>query len=160
KTKYLENRTYFFCILEYSTDIGNVRFTLVRGSLTKQVCDVVVNETLENLDMSKSPMSKELCAAAGPGLHLSLKQNVGDKIEYGHIAVTGNADLTNCKAVYHGALPLYKESTKIECRQAINIFLMQCFMEATESGYHSISLPPLGTDLKGYSAELSAEAIQ
>ncbi|CAG2189265.1 PARP10_14_15 [Mytilus edulis] len=146
--------------MEYSTDIGNVRFTLVRGSLTKQVCDVVVNETLENLDMSKSPMSKELCAAAGPGLHLSLKQNVGDKIQYGHIAVTGNADLTNCKAVYHGALPLYKESSKVECRQAINIFLMQCFMEATESGYHSISLPPLGTDLKGYSAELSAEAIQ
>ncbi|CAC5406575.1 unnamed protein product [Mytilus coruscus] len=146
--------------MEYSIDIGNVKFTLVRGSLTKQVCDVVVNETLENLDMSKSPMSKELCAAAGPGLHLSLKQNVGDRIEYGHIAVTGNADLTNCKNVYHGALPLFKESSKIECRQAIIIFLMQCFMKAIESGFHSISLPPLGIDLKGYSAELSAEAIQ
>lgn len=72
-------------------------------------------------------MSKELYAAAGPGLHLSLKQNVGHKIEYGHIAVTGNADLTNCKAVYHGALPLYKESSKVECRQVKYIVLDDSF---------------------------------
>lgn len=74
---------------------------------------------MENLDLTKSPVSQELCLAAGPNLEKSLKNSVGNQIGYGQLAVTGNAKLTNCKAVYHGALPPYSDSNELDCRQVI-----------------------------------------
>ena len=75
-------------------------------------CDVVVNEIIENLDLSNSPISE----IAGPGLEKSLKQAVSGEIGYGQIAVTGNADLKNCKAVYHGVMPLFTDKTRSDCK--------------------------------------------
>jgi hypothetical protein len=46
--------------------------------------------------LSNSPISE----IAGPGLEKSLKQAVSGEIGYGQIAVTGNADLKNCKAAH------------------------------------------------------------
>lgn len=40
------------------------------------------------------------------------------------------------------------------------MFVMQCLMEATETGFTTIAFPPLGTDLKNFPPELSAETIQ
>lgn len=76
-------------------------------------CNVVVNEIFENLDLSKSPISE----IAGPGLERSLKRAVSSgEIGYGQIAVTGNADLQNCKAVYHGVMPQFTEQTRSDCK--------------------------------------------
>ena len=37
---------------------------------------------------------------------------------------------------------------------------MQCLMKADTTGFLSLSIPPLGVDLKSYPANLSAESIQ
>ena len=66
--------------------------------------------------MTKSPVSKELSEAAGPDLEKSLKNNVHGKLSYDRVAITGNACLTNCKAVYHGALPVYTKESSSDCR--------------------------------------------
>lgn len=72
----------------------------------------MVNEVIENLDLSNSPISE----IAGPGLEKSLKRAVSGEIGYGQIAVTGNAGLQNCKAVYHGAMPQFTEETRSDCK--------------------------------------------
>ncbi|XP_061184934.1 uncharacterized protein LOC133192948 [Saccostrea echinata] len=135
--------------------VGNLRVRVIKGNLSDQQVDVIVNSNGSDLDLSKGRASKALLSAAGFGIQVECQQNYPNGIQDGEIAITSGGQLS-CQAIYHGALSKYS-STQDE--QTLQNLIDASLKQAESDGHQTIAFPALGAGRLGYPATSVAEIL-
>ncbi|XP_062602530.1 protein mono-ADP-ribosyltransferase PARP15-like isoform X2 [Saccostrea cucullata] len=135
--------------------VGNIRVRVIKGNLSDQQVDVIVNSNGSDLDLSKGRASKALLNAAGFGIQLECQQRYPNGIQDGTIAITSGGQLS-CKAIYHGALAKYSSK---QDEQILQNLIDASLKQAESDGHQTIAFPALGAGKLGYPAATVAEIM-
>ncbi|XP_078669744.1 protein mono-ADP-ribosyltransferase PARP14-like isoform X2 [Branchiostoma floridae x Branchiostoma belcheri] len=136
-----------------------LKITLVKGSIAKQMVNVIVNTTQPGLNLNSGSVSKSVLKVAGPQLQsLCYRANThtGD-VPAGEVIITDPAKLP-CKQVYHAVCTRYDRLTGggIEDLKTI---LWRCLEEAEKSKMESIAFPAIGTGSLDFPRDLVAKVM-
>ncbi|XP_077985210.1 protein mono-ADP-ribosyltransferase PARP14-like [Glandiceps talaboti] len=144
---------------EISTPEGKV-IKLVKGSISKQKVNVIVNTTGQHLDLKTSGgVSKSIAADGGSSIQQELDQlkaKSGIPAE-GSVVVTGGGKLA-CKAVYHVICHAWRDDP-IKAGETLNKILEDSMSKADRAGMTSIAFPAIGTGGLGFPGEEVANAM-
>lgn len=135
--------------------VGKINVRIVKGLISEEQTDVIVNSSNKNLDLSKGRASKALLEAASKSLQSECNSKYPSGIDYGDVAVTGPGDL-DCKKVFHGALPKW-EGPKQE--KVLKEFVINILEECTKRKMKSLAMPALGTGYLSYPADKTAAIV-
>ncbi|KAL5022626.1 hypothetical protein ScPMuIL_001781 [Solemya velum] len=134
-----------------SYKLGTVTLELVRGDITKETTDVIVNSTQENLDLSKGTVSNAILKAAGREVQEACNNTASrTKIKQDGFVKTTPGRL-KCQVIIH-----LKAKKKASGWRKI---VAKCLEEADKMQFRSISLPALGTGVKGCNVKAIADSI-
>ncbi|XP_035674108.1 protein mono-ADP-ribosyltransferase PARP14-like isoform X1 [Branchiostoma floridae] len=136
-----------------------LKITLVKGSIAKQMVNIIVNTTQPGLNLNSGSASKSVLKVAGPQLQsLCYRANThtGD-VPAGEVIITDPAKLP-CKQVYHAVCTRYDRLTGggIEDLKTI---LWRCLEEAEKSKMESIAFPAIGTGSLDFPRDLVAKVM-
>lgn len=104
--------------------------------LLKLQCDVIVNSTQINLDLSAGAVSSSINKMAGPDLQREARRKYPNGIRHNELAVTGGHNLY-CQKIFHGALHIYEADKHLKvCNiQHLNIYRPILFIFAIPLSY-------------------------
>ncbi|XP_041379333.1 uncharacterized protein LOC121391953 [Gigantopelta aegis] len=80
------------------------RVAIKLGKIAKQQCEVLVNTTTAELDLTNGAVSKSVLDAAGNGIIRECTKTYPEGINIGQIAKTSGGKIKSCSDIYHGAL--------------------------------------------------------
>ena len=135
---------------------NDVLLHVVRGDITNEQVDVIVNTTNAELQLTRGGVAGALLKKGGPELQKacdSLRQQ-GFKAAEGKVVETrckGMGEL-KCKSIFH---IVFEGKDQRKLANAI----VACLDRAEKLKYTSLALPAIGTGNKDYSPSLAAESI-
>ncbi|XP_066276881.1 protein mono-ADP-ribosyltransferase PARP14-like isoform X2 [Branchiostoma lanceolatum] len=136
-----------------------LKITLVKGSVAKQMVNIIVNTTQPGLNLNSGSASKSVLKVAGPQLQsLCYRANTHTgEVPAGEVIITDPAKLP-CKQVYHAVCTRYDRLTGggIEDLKTI---LWRCLEEAEKSKMESIAFPAIGTGSLDFPRDLVAKVM-
>ncbi|XP_052076578.1 protein mono-ADP-ribosyltransferase PARP14-like [Mytilus californianus] len=136
--------------------IGRTAVSIVKGNITTQEIDVIVNTTNAELKLDKAgPSSKAILSAAGNSIQSECDVKYPFNINPGDVAITGPGYLEALK-IFHIYLPRYNDS---EDEKYIHTALNVCLKKADSLGHQSIAFPALGTGKLNYNPNVVADAL-
>ncbi|XP_070564847.1 uncharacterized protein [Ptychodera flava] len=132
---------------------GNARITLVKGNLTQQSVDVIVNSTSSDLKFNAG-VSNTMSKAAGPNLKkvcAGLVRSHNGRLPGLGIDTPGYN--LPCKKIYHAFTPA-KDDT-----EGLRAVVNSALDFASKGGYHSICLPAIGTGVNNSGKHIVAKCM-
>ncbi|XP_063410842.1 uncharacterized protein LOC134693839 [Mytilus trossulus] len=145
-----------WCQLKKGSSKQKLKINIVKGELALMKCDVLVNATNREFDLSRGMVSKALLKAAGIELQHDCNSTLKCKqIEFSEVVVTGGYNLT-AKKIFHGVLPRYKSESSM---QQFEYFIKNCLNTAVDLNMRSIAFPALGTGNLLYPSNLVASSM-
>ncbi|XP_052082734.1 protein mono-ADP-ribosyltransferase PARP14-like [Mytilus californianus] len=145
-----------WCQLEKGFLKQKLQINVVKGELAVMKCDVLVNATNREFDLSREMVSKALLKAAGVDLQHDCDMTIkGRKIQSTEVVVTGGYNLS-AKKVFHGVLPRFKKENNI---QQYESFIKNCLNTAVDLNMKSIAFPALGTGKLNYPSNTAASTM-
>ncbi|XP_059895470.1 protein mono-ADP-ribosyltransferase PARP14-like [Gadus macrocephalus] len=124
--------------------IGRVSVILKKADITKEIVDVIVNSSNQNLDLNTG-VSGEILKAAGQSVVDECKKNGPQPV--GNVVLTGGGSL-NCKHIAH-----------IAGAPKITVSILKVLQLCEGKQAASVSIPTIGTGRGGCLPEDSAKAI-
>ena len=118
--------------------IQNITISIVKGDITDERSDVIVNSANSDLQLEKTVIGRALLKKAGPTLQQQCNAIISKSNELmrGAVACTSACGSLKCKAVFH---------VDISGSHSIAKSVHACLNEAEGKQYDSISFPALGT---------------
>ncbi|KAL3863201.1 hypothetical protein ACJMK2_004967, partial [Sinanodonta woodiana] len=132
------------------------RIQVVKGEMSCQQADVLVNTTSKDLNLSQGAVSASLLAAGGQQLQDECKQKYPKGIKHGEVAITGAGEL-HCICVLHGCLPDWSDDGST--LSILKTFMNNCLSEADQRKLTSIAFPALGTGALKYPKDVVAREM-
>ena len=119
---------------------GRLTIEVLRGDITEDGSDAVVNPTNERLRLGGG-VGKALLKKAGKELENSLNREIsrGFKLEEGKVFITKSSGALKCKYIYHVVSPDGRKPN------AFPKTITACLKKADEQKLSSISFPAIGT---------------
>ncbi|XP_069140600.1 uncharacterized protein [Argopecten irradians] len=139
-------------------ELDSPQIIVIKGDITKEKTDVIVNTASKDLDLSHGAVSKALSSRAGKGIQKECKKSYRRGIRYGGLAITDGYDL-QCRKVFHGAFDHWSKSYQTERKQTVGNFVTNCLVKANDLGMSSISFPAIGTGVLGYPSAVVAKEM-
>lgn len=133
--------------------VDGVLIRVVKGSISKESVDVIVNSTSTDLDLKKGTASKVLLQEAGDSLQTECRQSYPNGINVGDLAITGAGNLP-CQLVYHGSLIKWGSNN---AAQVHTDFVTNCLQTASDDDLTSIALPGLTTGFLAFPKDVAAK---
>ncbi|CAH1787704.1 unnamed protein product [Owenia fusiformis] len=136
--------------------INNITMTLVKGDISKQKADVLVNSCSRSL--MDSPTTKAFLKEGGDefgkGLE-DIKSTLEDgKAKYGDVFVSDAGSKLQANYTIHAVCPPFKTNP----RGLTDVFT-KCFEEVKKKGKCSLAVPAIGGGKSGYSNQLVWESF-
>lgn len=118
--------------------MNNITVNIVKGDITEESSDVIVNSASTNMKLGSTPIGKALLNKVGPSLQNECDAFISrsHELKSGIVACTHTCGGLKCKVVFH---------VHIDRVESIPDIVRMCLDEAETKGYSSISLPALGT---------------
>lgn len=141
---------------KFMTKIGHTKLILIKGDITEQQTDVIVNAANSHL-VGGAGVDGAIHKACGPELLIELRENYGS-CPTGNIALTnaGNLDKQGVKKIFHAVGPIWFGGNKNEAD-----LLAKCYRNSINMLYDlkmkSISFPAISTGIYGYPIKGAAE---
>lgn len=136
-------------------EIGRTRISLVKGDITRQATDAIVNAANSGL-MGGGGVDGAIHRAGGPAILEECKRIVAQlgRLPAGEAVATTGGNLQS-KYVIHTVGPVWHGGTKGEPELLANAY-RNSLKVATEKGITSVSFPSISTGAYGYPIDLSA----
>ncbi|OWF43861.1 uncharacterized protein LOC110459139 isoform X2 [Mizuhopecten yessoensis] len=133
---------------------------VIKGDITKEQTDVIVNTAQKDLDLSHGAVSKALASRAGSQLQRECKKSYPKGLRFGQLAITGG-HMLDCQHIFHGAFDLWpwNKRDQKQAKEILGKFVTECLEKADELRMSSISFPAVGTGNLGYPASVVAEEM-
>ncbi|XP_070551043.1 protein mono-ADP-ribosyltransferase PARP14-like [Ptychodera flava] len=144
---------------EIATAEGKV-IRLVKGSITTQITDVIVNTTGKNMDLqSGGGVSQAISREGGVGIQREIdrKMRQGGTPGVGQLLETGGGNL-RCKVIYHvfcGPWTIGENGSE----KIVRHIMRDSFKMACKKSMKSITFPAIGTGGHGYPRERVADVM-
>ncbi|XP_019646327.1 PREDICTED: uncharacterized protein LOC109486858 [Branchiostoma belcheri] len=141
---------------QFECNLNGVKITVMKGDITKQGVDVIVNASDTNL-LHGGGVAAAIVRAGGPTIQSECRDYLTSQ---GPIKTTECMWTTPghlpCKQIIHAAGPKHYDSNTLQMmRQTfINIFTMAVELKAT-----SVAVPAISTGMYGVPADVCAQAI-
>ena len=128
----------------------NISVCIVKGDITEEVVDVIVNTTDRAMKLSAGGVGKALLKKAGKELQAYLDEYKRRQklVEEGKVLVTKPGKL-RCKLVFHTMLEMCRKSS-------LTVLVTECATKAIALNYNSIAFPAIGTGKQGLSPDDAA----
>ena len=137
---------------DHSHDLGNrIVVQIVKGDITCEQTDVIVNSTNRELNLGGVGVSAALLKKAGKDLQKACNEKKEEKRRFlseGKVVVTRSGNL-QCKRVFH---IVFQKQTFVEVVGA-------CIDKAVELQYTSVAFPGIGTGTEGFPPEAAAKEM-
>ena len=133
---------------------------LIRGDLTKQQVDVIVNAANSGLH-GGGGVDGAIHRAGGPGILEECRVIISEigSLSTGKVVSTSAGNLP-CRYVFHAVGPVYDASRPLEMQRLLFSCYWNCLELATEMKLDSIAFPNISTGVYGYPKyEAAATAI-
>ena len=152
-TQTLSHQDKFTSRCSFSLPHG-LQLDLLRGDISCNESDVVVNSTNENLRLVGSGVAGALLEKGGPELQAACDAVVaqGIRATEGKVVVTPATGNLRCNAIFHVAFHSKEEKIFVKTIQA-------CLDMAEKKKYKSIAFPAVGTGTHGYPPSGAAKAV-
>jgi len=140
--------------------IGKTRITFVRGDITKQETDAIVNAANSSL-MGGGGVDGAIHRAGGPAILEECKQIVAEsgRCPTGHAVITTGGNLA-AKYVIHTVGPVWHGGAEDEPALLASAY-RSSLARATENGLATVSFPSISTGAFGYPvAEAAKVALE
>ncbi|XP_052082733.1 uncharacterized protein LOC127720272 isoform X2 [Mytilus californianus] len=145
-----------WCQLKKESSKQKLQINVVKGELALMKCDVLVNATNREFDLSRGMVSKALLKTAGVELQHDCDRTIkGRQIQFPAVVVTKGYNLS-AKNIFHGVLPRYKSESSI---QQFEYFIKNCLNTAVDLNMKSIAFPALGTGNLSYPPNIVASSM-
>ncbi|XP_060063936.1 uncharacterized protein LOC132544368 [Ylistrum balloti] len=146
--------------LQRSRGRNPIQLLVLKGDITKEQADVIVNTTSKCLDLSSGTVSNSLSQRAGPKLQKECRKKYANGIKFGELAVTDGHQLL-CRKVFHGAFDVWPSLDKNQTKKTemVGKFVTKCLERANELGMNSISFPAIGTGNLNYPSSVVAKEM-
>ncbi|CAC5392791.1 PARP10_14_15 [Mytilus coruscus] len=144
-----------WCQLKKGSSKQKLQINVVKGELALMKCDVLVNATNREFDLSRGMVSKALLKTAGVELQHDCDRTIkGRQIQFPEVVVTAGYNLS-AKNIFHGVLPRYKSESSIQ----FEYFIKNCLNTAVDLNMKSIAFPALGTGNLIYPPNIVASSM-
>ncbi|XP_053390305.1 protein mono-ADP-ribosyltransferase PARP14-like, partial [Mercenaria mercenaria] len=140
---------------EQSNNVGQVQVTLVKGEISEQKVNVIVNTVANSLDLSCGSVSSALLKAAGPDLQGELNTKYANGIQSGEIAISSGKGL-KCDHVFHCTLANWNAADTNTSKHVLRSAITTCMHEAEKLRHSSMALPAIGTGNLGFPCDVVA----
>uniref|UniRef100_A0ABM0M7L8 Poly [ADP-ribose] polymerase 14-like n=1 Tax=Saccoglossus kowalevskii TaxID=10224 RepID=A0ABM0M7L8_SACKO len=132
---------------------------LVKGSISSEKVDVIVNTTQPTFNLNTGAVSKSILQAAGTQLQQEInnKKTSGVSTNEGDGIVTSGGNM-QCNNIYH-VLCCGWDSNGSKASQVLRKIMQNCLNTAAQSGYKSIAFPAIGTGGLGFPRDVTAEIM-
>ncbi|MHA2251247.1 MAG: macro domain-containing protein [Candidatus Kariarchaeaceae archaeon] len=134
--------------------VNNRKISLIKGDITKQTVDVIVNAANNHLKHGGG-VARAIASAAG--VKLEDESRKIDFIPTGECVATTAGNL-NANAVIHAVGPVWKGGESGETEQLTSC-IHNSLSLADEMGFQSIAYPAISTGIYGYPIQLAARSI-
>ena len=137
--------------------VGRARIELVRGDLTREATDAIVNAANDTL-LGGGGVDGAIHRAAGPDLLAAcraLPKRGGVRCPPGEVRSTGAFDLP-CRYVIHGVGPQYARLPEPEARRLLVAVHRAALDEAARLGCHRVAFPAISCGVYGYPLDEAA----
>lgn len=134
--------------------IGNCQLELVRGDITQQEVDAVVNAANASL-AGGGGVDGAIHRAGGPTLMQETDERYPDGCPTGEAVATAAGDLP-ARFVFHAVGPRWRGGRKAEPEHLASAY-RRCLELAVEHDCGSVAFPALSTGVYGYPLDLAAE---
>ncbi|XP_070551876.1 protein mono-ADP-ribosyltransferase PARP14-like [Ptychodera flava] len=144
---------------EIATAEGKV-IRLVKGSITRQTTDVIVNTTGKNMELqSGGAVSQAILREGGVGIQreMDCKTRQRGTPDVGQLLLTGSGNL-RCKAIYHAFCGPWTAG-KDGSEKVVRHIMRESFKVACKTSLKSITFPAIGTGGHGYPRERVADVM-
>ncbi|XP_030018799.1 protein mono-ADP-ribosyltransferase PARP14-like [Sphaeramia orbicularis] len=130
---------------EVTAMLGGVKLQMVRGDITHERTDVIVNTT--DFSNNQSGVSQAILTAAGPTVQAELRQ-IGTPTD--RTCVTG-AGLLGCNEIFHASFHCDPQKINKNCKK----ILKHC----ESKGYTSVAFPAVNTGMGGMDSAAACKAM-
>ncbi|XP_074550674.1 poly(ADP-ribose) polymerase family member 14-related sequence 1 isoform X2 [Halichoeres trimaculatus] len=131
----------------HETKMGSVAVQVVKGDITKETCDIIVNSSNDDFSL-KTGVSKAILEAAGPAVEAECK-TLGSQPHTGMIMTQpGNI---KCKKILH----VVGKTDPVQISGVVKNALQLC----AKNLYTSVSFPAIGTGQGNVNAKQVADAM-
>ena len=134
-------------------NVCGCRMQLVRGDITEQTVDAIVNAANSSL-AGGGGVDGAIHSAAGPTVMEETQASYPDGCPTGN-AVASQAGLLSAKWIFHAVGPVWKGGQNDEPLQLMSAY-RKCMQLATEHHCESIAFPAISTGAYGYPIDLAA----
>ncbi|XP_060594497.1 protein mono-ADP-ribosyltransferase PARP14-like [Ruditapes philippinarum] len=138
--------------------IGKLKVKIVKGEISSEKVNVIVNSTSSDLTLANGAVSISLLNVAGKKMQEEVRSKYPNGLNNINIAITSGYKL-KCKHVYHTALDQFDANKEMECRKRLFDLISECLEEADNQGNSSIALPAFGTGQLDYPQDVVAEEM-
>ncbi|XP_060080184.1 uncharacterized protein LOC132559570 [Ylistrum balloti] len=121
-----------------------IQMEIVKGSLTDQKVDVLVNTTNQRLDLDIGFVSKTILKMGGNRIQRECNTTYKDGICIGDVAVTSAGKFQRVRNIFHVVLPSWKPTGNLSL-MVLELLMTKCLIEADKRMMQSIAFPVLGT---------------
>ncbi|XP_077865003.1 protein mono-ADP-ribosyltransferase PARP14-like [Saccoglossus kowalevskii] len=139
---------------------GGKTVRLVKGSISAEKVDVIVNTTRPTLDLDTGAVSKSILQAAGVQLQQEInnKTTSGVSTNEGDIIITSGGN-TQCNNIYHVICCKWNNNNTSKASQVLGKIMQNCLNTAAQSDYKSIAFPAIGTGGLGFPGDATAKIM-
>ena len=150
----------YFNVLQEAAKAGkniSTKLSIENSDISDVECDIIVNTTDANMQLSKGAVSKALLNKAGANLQDACDQLVlsGLELNNGQIVTTKSYGKLQCKKLIHAHVLARDDAVKssIDHFTIIHDIVLKCLVQVEKLGMKSVSFPAFGLGNGGYSVQ-------
>ncbi|XP_078587227.1 protein mono-ADP-ribosyltransferase PARP14-like [Branchiostoma floridae x Branchiostoma japonicum] len=138
-----------------------LKITLIRGSISDQQADVIVNTIGPDLNLRTGAVSKALLDKGGPTLQVEcdkIKRDLGRLPAHGEVVYTSGGNL-GCNLVYHAVCSFWNSQDTAKSEDVLRKIVTACLKSADKDSKRTIAFPAVGTGGLGYPKDVVARLM-
>ena len=140
--------------------VGSVKLSVIKGDITDQNVDVIVNAANNRLSHGAG-VAGAIIDKGGYGIQKESDNYISryGPVNDGEVAVTGPGKLP-CRKIIHAVGPMWKRSDEEKCKRALKMACLKSLaVAASNKKCKSIAFPAISSGLFGMPKEISAKVM-
>ena len=146
------SNTYFHCA-------GSVKLSVLKGDITDQHVDVIVNAANTRLDHGAG-VAGAIIKKGGSGIQKESENYIKryGLLNDGEVAMTGPGKL-HCKRIIHAVGPMWRSAEQEKCRKVLKMACHDSLAAANGKGFKSIAFPAISSGIYGMPKNICAKVM-